>query len=77
MHLSAVYVGGAWLTNRITADDEKWTSHFWLRYDRHFICTPLLHFVWSVAEAKCILATAVRVCVCFSLHSHTTARTRM
>ena len=27
----------------------------------------LLHFVWAVAEAKCVVVTAVYVCVCLSL----------
>jgi len=35
----------------------------------------LLHFTWGVAEAKCILVTAVCVSVCPVPHSHTTVRT--
>ena len=37
----------------------------------------LSHFTWGIAEAKCILVTAVCVSVCPSPHSHTTAWTRM
>jgi len=39
----------------------------------------LLHFVWGIAKVKCILVTAICVCVrvCPALHSHTAARTRM
>jgi len=39
--------------------------------------SSLLYFAWGVAEAKCISVTAVRVSVCPSPHSDTTARTRM
>jgi len=40
-------------------------------------CCYLLHFAWGIAEAKCILVTAVCVClsVCPSPHSHTTGQT--
>jgi len=37
----------------------------------------LLHFARGVAEARCILVTAVCVSDCPSLHSHITARTRI
>jgi len=49
-----------------------WTSDIFS--NQHVL---LLHFAWSTAEAKCILATAVCVsvfvclCVCPSPHSHT------
>jgi len=37
----------------------------------------LLHFACGVAEVKCVVVMAICVSVCPSLHSHTTARTRM
>jgi len=39
--------------------------------------TAVITFCMSRDDAKCIVATAVRLSVCPSPHSHTTARTRM
>jgi len=33
-------------------------------------CWCLIHLAWGVAEAKCILVTAVCVCVCLSVPHH-------
>jgi len=43
------------------------------------MCADVITLVCGIVEAKCMLFTTVRVCVCVSVRRHipTTARTRM
>ena len=50
----------------IIASTSPWTTHcHWGAWS--VSRDPFLHFAWGVAEAKCILATAVCVSICLSL----------
>jgi len=75
-------VSNAQLKDLLLVSLAKWRDVDWRRwvyiaarclYARNVICcilllnTLLLHFAWDVAEAKCIVVTAVCVCVCLSV----------